>query len=267
MKLFRLNFNFFFLCSLATFGVWSAAFAQNDDDFQKYMKELGRISNYTIPRASVASISSGFGASGKQSYIAVSYNTRDTQTAGNDDDGSIAIGYGLGDPNSTLGLELTMAITSVSTGLWGDGRFADEGNFSAKIHKRVAPLGFGTAASLAFGASNFSGWGGTRDMPINYNLSYTAIGYFGSYNQFGYNFTAGVGSAVAGVESESAAYFGIGVGMGNFSTSLAYNGDEVNAGITYFMPQIDGASFGIILGDITELSARKRTIITVAKSW
>jgi len=241
--------------------------ASEIETFDQYLNELQRLSAIKTPRASVASISSGFGASGGQSYIAVSYSSHDTQTSGQDDDGSIALGYGLGNPSEALGLELTASITSVSTSFWGDGKFADEGNISLKLHKRIEPIGLGAAASISLGASNLVGWGGTREVPTNYNLSYSALGYIGAYNQYAYNITFGYGSAVANVEKEGAVFYGIGIGSGDFSGSIAYNGDEVNVGVTYFVPNVSGASLGVILGDATGSNDRKRTMVTIAKSW
>ena len=250
-----------------TFGLPAQmASAEQPENFEQYFQQLQKLANYKAPRAGVASISSGFGASDGQTYIAISYTDRDTQTNGADDDGSIAIGYGFGDPVNSVGLELTTAITSVSTGLWGDGNFGDEGNLSVKIHKRTSPI-FGSAASAALGASNLTGWGGTREVPTNYSVSYSEINIFGTYNEYASNFTIGYGTGIAGVERDPGAFLGVGLGRGDFSGSLAYNGDEFNAGLTYYIPRITGGSLGVMIGDLDNAQGRNRIVITLAKSW
>ena len=159
--------------------------------FEQYSKSL-KLLTISDPKPAVANIAGGFGAGQGLFYAAVSYSDYDLQTKDrDDDDGSIAFGLGLGDPVNSIGGEITIGLTSVSTSLWGDGKFADEGNVSGKVHKRVTPVFGGNAASVALGASNFAGWGSTKDNPVNYYGAYSEQKNFGSFKQYGLAYTLG----------------------------------------------------------------------------
>ena len=101
----------------------------------------------------------------------MSYSDYDLQTeVAGDDDGSIMFGMGFGDPAVSIGGEVTVAITSVSTGLWGDGKFADEGNVSVKIHKHVSPLLKEGQASPRWGPLTLLAGGRRRIIPLTHTL-------------------------------------------------------------------------------------------------
>jgi hypothetical protein len=116
-------------------------------------------------------VPSGFGASSGMLFGWVDYTNFDPYTGvEGDDDGSMGLGFGLGDPAETIGLEVSVSITSVSTGWWGDGVFGDEGSLNLKVHRYVPGLAFASYASLSFGLDNIVGWGdeteGTSDQRV-----------------------------------------------------------------------------------------------------
>ena len=127
-------------------------------DFSSYKNAL-QILVELEPRPSVGLVASGFGASGNSFFAAASYTDRDEQTDGNDDDGSIIVGAGFGDPIDAVGVEVSLGLTSVSTSLWGDGKFADECNVNLKIHKQYRPIGTFPVVSVSVGEqSHWLGW-------------------------------------------------------------------------------------------------------------
>lgn len=86
-------------------------------------------------------VPSGFGAAGGLVFGSVSYTDSAPNTGNSgDEDGSIGVGFGVGDPTRSFGVEFTVGITSVSSPFWGDGRFADEGNLNIKFHRIVDGL-------------------------------------------------------------------------------------------------------------------------------
>ena len=134
--------------SVAAF-LLSLQIAYADTTFEQYKRNL-MVLTLSDPKPAIANIAGGFGAGHGLFYAAVSYSDYDLQTKDRtDDDGSIAFGLGLGDPVNSIGGEITIGLTSVSTSFWGDGAFADEGNVSGKVHRRVAPVFGGNAASVA----------------------------------------------------------------------------------------------------------------------
>jgi len=94
----------------------------------------------------------GFGAQWGQGFVGLSGtdgvgNTRKT-------DGSMAVGFGLGDPQKNVGLEVTAAIISLKT------RFGDSGTVNMKLHRWLP----GNAA-VAVGVENIGTWGTAKKAP------------------------------------------------------------------------------------------------------
>jgi len=96
-----------------------------------------------------------FGASWRQGFVGSS-GLVDLGGQGRSADGSIALGMGFGDPRQALGVELNVAVTSVSAG-----DFADSGSVGLKIHKVLPNNGIG----LAMGWSTALDWGDAESAP------------------------------------------------------------------------------------------------------
>lgn len=235
-------------------------------DFERYTQALGVLGE-SDPRPSVASVASGFGAKQGQFFAAVSYSDRDLQTDDpDDDDGSIVLGLGFGDPLELGAIEVSVGITSVSTAWWGDGKFADEGNLNIKLHKSVAPILGGEYASASVGASNLTGWGGTREMPTNTYAAYSehrSIGEFGAYKlayTFGYGSSAGLG------EAGGSFFGGAALARSNFNTSLSMNEDEVNVSAGMYLPSMPELMFTVTRADAFNSAGYRRNIFTLGYS-
>ena len=234
--------------------------------FEQYSKNL-KLLTLSDPKPAVANIAGGFGAGHGLFYAAVSYSDYDLQTKDrNDDDGSIAFGLGLGDPVNSLGGEITIGLTSVSTSLWGDGKFADEGNVSGKVHKRVTPVFGGNVASVALGASNLAGWGSTKENPTNYYGAYSEQKNFGSFKQYGLAYTLGYGSAVSDTETKGDAFAGVAIGYDDYSFSLSQIGKETHIATTLYFPQFPGFGVTIAQADALNEIQSKRLIVSFSIS-
>ena len=234
--------------------------------FEQYSKNL-KLLTLSDPKPAVANIAGGFGAGHGLFYAAVSYSDYDLQTKDHDDDdGSIAFGLGLGDPVNSLGGEITIGLTSVSTSLWGDGKFADEGNVSGKVHKRVTPVFGGNAASVALGASNLAGWGSTKENPTNYYGAYSEQKNFGSFKQYGLAYTLGYGSAVSDTETKGDAFAGVAIGYDDYSFSLSQIGKETHIATTLYFPQFPGFGVTIAQADALNELQTKRLIVSLSIS-
>lgn len=209
-------------------------------------RQLLNILSEPEAQPSVIAVASGFGAPTGHVLAAISYTDQDQQTKRvGDDDGSIVLGFGVGDPDKKVGIELAVGITSVSSPWWGDGTFGDEGNINVKVHRRFTPTILNGTSSASFGVSNLLGWGGTREMPQNLYMAYSEQGYFGRFNEYGASITVGYGTNVANGESKSSFFGGIAVARSQINTSISFIGDEIyysgsfypmtfpNASITY----------------------------------
>jgi len=245
----------------------SNVLADEIDPFDQYMRNL-KVVSLSDPKPVIANIASGFGASSGVVYYALSYTDFDVQTnMVGDDDGSIAIGLGLGDPVNSFGYELTLGITSVSTAFWGDGKFADEGNVSGKVHRIVYPRLGGQSASVAFGASNLTGWGSTKENPVNVYAAYSEKMNFGEFKQYGLAYSFGVGSAVSNAEVDPDFFAGVGVGYDNLSASISQIGKETHLGLTFFTSMLPGAALTVSQADALDKMQAKRLIATISYSF
>lgn len=184
-------------------------------DFESYFKALDSYTERETA-ASVANLASGYGMPSGTGFVAVSYSNRDLQTdAVEDDDGSMVIGLGLGDPLTSVGVEASLGITSVSTPFWGDGKFGDEGNVNIKLHRVVPDLG-----SISLGASNLAGWGSTVDNPTNIYIAFSGLRNIGTYQQYSIGYTIGWGSAVSDKETQGSIFYGAALARSGYNMSL-----------------------------------------------
>lgn len=252
--------------------ILSVAFASSGysatevSEYEDYLKKL-KLLTISDPKPSVANIAGGFGAPSRLVYAAISYSDFDLQTNDQqDDDGSIAIGFGLGDAINSVGTEITVGITSVSTSMWGDGKFADEGNISVKFHRRVKPIFNGNVASISLGASNVAGWGSTTDNPVNYYGAFSEQRNFGSFKQYGLAYTFGYGSAVSDTETQGDLFGGFALGYDNYSVSLSAIGRETHLSGTYYVPYLPGVGLSITQADAFDNLNSKRMILTLSIS-
>ena len=192
-------------------------------------RQLLEILSESEAQPSVIAVASGFGASAGAVFAAISYTDKDQQTKlDRDDDGSIALGFGFGDPVENVG------ITSVSSPWWGDGKFGDEGNINLKIHRHFTPRILNGISSASLGISNLWGWGRTKEIPQNLYLAYSEQGYFGRFNEYGTSITAGYGTSVANGESKSGFFGGIAVARSQLNTSISFIGDEIYYSGSYY---------------------------------
>jgi len=249
--------------AFASSGYSATAFSEYED----YLKHL-KMLTVSDPKPAVANVAGGFGAPSGLVYAAISYSDFDLQSKDReDDDGSIAIGFGLGDAINSVGTEITLGITSVSTSMWeGDGKFADEGNVSVKFHRRVEPIFNGNAASISFGASNVAGWGSTTENPVNYYGAFSERINFGSFKQYGLAYTLGYGSAVSDTETQSDLFGGFAFGYDNYSVSLSAIGRETHLSGTYYVPYLQGVGLSITQADAFDKMNSKRMILTLSIS-
>lgn len=248
-------------------GIFLLAGNSVASEYDDYLIAL-KIIQEKNPRAVVSSVASGFGASAGEIYAAASYSNRDLQTeAEGDDDGSIVLGFGLGNPQDRFGYEIALGITSVSTSWWGDGKFADEGNLNLKVHKKVAPVLKGTAASVALGASNITGWGSTIEIPTNYYTAYSEKFSFGKFDHYRAAISFGYGTSVSDGETARDFFGGLGVARSNYNGSLSFIGNETHVSATWYVPKISGLALTFTRADVLNQKNTGRNILSVGYAF
>jgi len=107
-------------------------------------------------------VPSGFGATNGQFFAGLTF--AESPRNGEDDDATFSIGLGLGDPEESIGLDLTY--TSIST--LRSAPF-ETGTFNIKVHRRLS-----ATSSAAVGVENFIRYGDVTDEAID-------VSYYGSY--------------------------------------------------------------------------------------
>jgi hypothetical protein len=105
-------------------------------------------------------VTSGFGLASGQSFVSVAgvYDADGRgRTNGNGRvDGSATAGVGLGNPIDSVGLEMTMSLTSLNP---RDGTLGDSGDVGVKLHKMFPSM---NNLGLAVGTSNAGRWGDAK---------------------------------------------------------------------------------------------------------
>lgn len=90
-----------------------------------------------------------FGAQWGDLYAGLGGQTREKTVANNDSvDGSLALGFGLGDARESVGLDTTVGVISLTEGL------GDDGNVSFKLHASLP-----NQSAIAVGLENTGRWG------------------------------------------------------------------------------------------------------------
>lgn len=223
------------------------------------------------PKAVSVGIPSGFGASGGLVFASVAYTDQDPNTGvADDDDGSIGLGFGYGNPQAVGAMEVVVGITSVSTSAWGDGVFGDEGNLGVKFHRQVRGLPGAQAASLAVGVGNVVGWGSTQDLPKNNYLAFSQISDVSTGETvIPVNLTLGWGSAISSVDRDPGWFASVGGGITpDLSVAVAWLGDEVQVGAVFFPRFMSGASAAVTYADATHLNSDNgRIIVSVSYAF
>ena len=126
------------------------------EELQQLLEDLAPLVDTRTPRPTPGTTfgtPSAYGANWRQAFVGTS-GIIDLGGAGRTD-GSFSVGTGFGNSVSSLGVEVSMSVTSVSAG-----DFGDSGSFGVKLHKIIPSTG---GLGLAVGWSNALDWGDTRD--------------------------------------------------------------------------------------------------------
>lgn len=166
-----------------------------------------------IPSATVAPAGLGF------AQISGTTNNHNDET-----DGSMAVGFGLGNAQDSVGVQATLNITSLKDD------FADTGYLTLKFSRALT-----NTLYAGLEVSHLAGWGDASDVDPNAKIMLT---WFSLLSIGGASYpiivTAGVGENMRWDETEAktAAFAGIGIGLTeHFAASIAYTGEDWEIGL------------------------------------
>ena len=158
-------------------------------------------------------------------------------------DGSIVLGFGLGDASKTVGVQVAASITSLTDS------FGDSGSLSIKAARQINGLEMPTFVGLSL--DRLAGWGDGTLVDESATLAVTMfpIAKIGGQS-YPLMITAGYGSAVLDHHREPGAYVGAGIGITqNFGASLAWTGESVTIGTAFKFDGLDNLRFSASVED------------------
>lgn len=195
-----------------------------------------------------------------------------------DADGSLAFGIGLGNAQTSVGVQLTAQITSLTD------TFGDSGYFSIKLSRLVSrgkvPVYIGAEVSnlLPWGDAKHGGsqtvitnFDGVQQVtttngkrPINGKVMVTAFPtlHLNNGTEIPLMITLGYGDHLKNNASDPAPYFGIGAGFTrNFGASIAWTGDTVDLGASFRVNGWENGNISFELNDVTNRKGRRRVSV------
>nr|WP_319248089.1 hypothetical protein [uncultured Celeribacter sp.] len=185
--------------------------------------------------------------------------------SGNDWDGDIALGMGFGDPITSLGFEVDLNITGVEP-------FMDSGAFTLKAARALA-LQPNHVVFASLGVGNFAAWGDADESDENWNVTVSGLTQIqGNRMIHPLMWTVGYGSDTTLSEAgssltEEGLFAGLGVGVTEYmGVSVSGTENQMNAGLGFKIPGLDGWGVSLGMNDITDNMDRQQKVLSISYS-
>lgn len=202
---------------------------------------------------SVYGAPSAFAGAPNAGFVGLSYVSK-----GGDANGDIAAGYTFGNAVEAVSVTGTLVISDLDD-------FADSGNLNMSLSRLVA-TGSRSLTFVGATVNDLAGWGKTGDASYRVYASHIfTVGdltdEFPMQVTFGYGDTA---KAVKGKASEGGFFGGVGVGLtANLGVSASFTESQVNAGVSFGIPQVPGLGVSIGVSDIGENVGDRTTFLSL----
>ncbi|WP_226778950.1 hypothetical protein [Oceaniglobus trochenteri] len=228
----------------ATLAIGGAAQAQQDGARPKNVTLLG-IQSATVAPSGLA-------------FASLS-GTTDRVGPGDDIDGSLALGFGLGNAQTGIGLQFTGQITSLTDS------FADSGYFEIKASRQIVGGSTPTYLGLSVDGGGFGDASG-RDTGGKITLtSFRHAQFSEGGDYFPLMFTLGAGTNIRNNESDPGIFGGVGIGLTpNLGVSAAWSGEYVNVGASFRFDQAPNLEVATTLYDAFDQENSRRLGISVS---
>jgi hypothetical protein len=171
-------------------------------------------------------------------------------------DGSIVLGFGLGDASETIGVQVSASITSLTDD------FGDSGSLSIKAARQISGVTVPTFVGLSF--DRLAGWG---DGTLIDESATLAVTMFPTVNIRGQSYplmiTAGFGDSVLDHHREPGGYIGAGIGITeNFGASFAWTGESVTLGTAFKFDALENIRFSASVEDVFDQVGGQRLTLS-----
>jgi hypothetical protein len=217
----------------------------------------------------IAGIRSATVAPGGMGFVALSWSNKRDFGGGNYDppsgdlgfwdrtDGSIALGFGLGDAETGIGGQVTATITSLTDD------FGDSGYLTLKAATRLR--GSATPMYLGVTADHLAGWGDAEAPDESLDLTFTA---FPKANIGGVDrrlmLTLGAGSHIRNNNADPGVYLGAGMALSDsWAASLAWTGEDVTIGTGFRLDAVPNVQFTASVEDAFDQNDARRFTLQV----
>lgn len=176
-----------------------------------------------------------------------------------DNDGSLALGFGLGSAENSVGLQFTADIASLSR------RFGDAGSVGIKLSRRLAAGDWPVYASVA--VDRLAPWGSARGLKPAFSATITT---FGAISLGGEShpvmLSLGAGNRLRANQTRSGVFAGVGLGLTrNLAASAGWSGEALDVGIGFRLPNLEALNFTLAVNDVTDRRNSRR--VTATATW
>lgn len=242
------------LALVLPFAPQAVSAQSSGDEFVAILEALAR--STTPPKfVTMQGIGSGSVAAGGSVFGSVSGTTQRAGVGGID--GSLAFGAGFGDANVGVGAQVTVNITSADPA-----DFADSGFIGVKFGTKLAG---DRPAFVALSLDNLAGWGDSARNDLKATAALTTFGEVSlSGEAYPMMFTLGL----SGTEGRDVLPFvGLGIGITeHVGASVSHDGSNVNLGLGFKVPGVDGMSASVTLDDALEQDGDRRATFSLSYS-
>ncbi len=214
----------------------------------------------------IAGIRSGTVAPGGMGFVGLSWSSKRDRGGGNftatggfwdRTDGSIALGFGLGDAETGLGFQVTANVTSLSDD------FGDAGYFGLKAATRLNRGGT-VPVYLGISVDHLADWGVARaaDESVDVTLTAFPVAQIGGKDRR-MMLTLGAGSDVRD-GGDPGVYLGAGMALSDsWAVSAAWTGEEVTLGTGFRLAALPNTHFTAAVDDVFDNRDARRVSLQV----
>jgi hypothetical protein len=180
---------------------------------------------------------------------------------GDDVDGSIELGFGLGSAEEAVGLQFSSTITSLTND------FGDSGYLNLKLSRRILSGAHPTYIGLE--ASHFGNWGDARRNKLRGKITVTTFGrtpVSAAGDSYPYMLSLGIGNDLRNNATDPGVFFGAGIGVTeSLGLSAAWTGETFDIGASLRSASLKNVSFNASVNDVFDMEKDRR--LTVSVSW
>lgn len=202
-------------------------------------------------------IPSGFGAAPGIGFVAIAGTNRRDRRREGDWDGSLAFGFGFGDPVRGIGVTPIVDVTSVSPY-----HFGSSGKIGVTLSRAVS-FGPGWSGSVGLSLENLIRWGDSSVLDPEASLAVSAVHGLG--NGMPLMLSAGYGTGVSDGGRDDGGFLGVGLGLApKAAVGLGWYGDEAVGGATFWPGERGNMQISVGIGDMTDRVSGRRLLLAVS---